>query len=69
MTTYIHIKAVCPYFSVYEIISQSKAVKRLENIRSHFLWYNAQSKFYDKYPEAKLSVTTGVVNPELPLRN
>jgi hypothetical protein len=68
MATYIHIKAESPYFTIFEIICQSKAVKRPEAIRNNFQWYNNNYSFSVKHPYAKLKVTTGVVNPEIPFK-
>lgn len=66
-TTNIHIKAICPYFEIYEIIPEDKAVRRLEKILSHFRYYDTKST--TRQDNAKLVVNTGVHNPELPLRN
>lgn len=66
MTRFIHITATSPYFSCHEIIAEDKAVKRLETIKKNFHWYEGNSNF--RHLSGSLSVTTGVVNPELPLR-
>lgn len=68
MTKYIHITARSPFLSTDEIICQSKAVERLIDIRDGFQRLNSNPKYYQKFPDAKLVVTTGVVNPELPLK-
>lgn len=66
MAKYIHITAVSPFLSSNEIICESKAVGRLTDIRKGFEKMNSNPKYYNQFPNAKLSVTTGVVNPELP---
>lgn len=63
--TLIHIKAVSPYFEVYEIIPENKAVMRLRKIRDNFLWYNTHYEFSSRFPNAKLTVKTCVYNPTL----
>lgn len=65
-TINIHIKATCPYFEIYEIIPENKAVRRLEKILSHFQYYD--TKVTTRKDGAKLIVNTGVHNPELPLK-
>jgi hypothetical protein len=69
MTKYIHITVVSPFLSSNEIICESKAVERLTDIRKGFQRINSNPKYYKQFPNAKLSVTTGVVNPELPFIN
>ena len=68
MPVYIHITAKSPFFETTEIVCQSKAVERLEAIRANFLWFKSKSKFQDLHPDATLSVTTGVHNPEIPFK-
>lgn len=68
MARYIHISARSPFLSSDEIIAESKAVERLTDIRKGFERLNSNPKYYKKYPDARLSVTTGVHNPELPFK-
>lgn len=58
--TLIHIKAVSPIYSVYEITPESKAVKTLESIRDNFVRQNSRHKNVHT-----LSVSTCVHNPTL----
>jgi len=62
----IHIKAICPYFEIYELVAENKAVRKLEKIKQNFHWYDSNSNF--RKDNAMLSVTTGVHNPELPFK-
>lgn len=60
MSRFIHIKAVSDIFSVNEIVPEKKAVKRLEQIRDHFMYMNSRSK-----NDNKLIVKTCVHNPTI----
>jgi len=66
MTKYIHITVRSPFLSSDEIICESKAVERLTDIRKGFESMNCNPEYYNLFPDAKLSVITGVVNPEIP---
>ena len=59
--TLIRIVAVCDFFEIDEIIPESKSVRRLENLKKYF----QESKSHFGNIDAKLKVTTSVVNPEL----
>lgn len=85
MTKYIHIHATCNFFEIFEQVPENLAVKRLKKIRENFLWakvHNQQvvpkkkGKSIQHWcipmvmdEENKLSVSTRVVNPELPFVN
>lgn len=58
--TFIHIKATSEVYSVNEIVPEKKAVKRLEQIRDHFVYLNNRNK-----NEATLTVKTCIHNPVL----
>lgn len=60
--TIIHIKAESRFISSTELIPESKAVKRLENIRESFLYMKRR---FDKKGDAVLKVKTCVHNPRL----
>lgn len=62
----IHIKAICPYFEIYELVAEDKAVRRLEKIKRNYNWYDTNDNF--RKDNARLSVTIGVHNPELPFK-
>jgi hypothetical protein len=61
----VHIHAECPYFSIFEIVPEKKAVSRLIQIKNQFLWYDTKSNMKLKPREAKLVVKTGIHNPTL----
>ena len=64
MEKLIHISAKSEIYSVFELISESKAVKRLQNIRKNFEFLNSRTG-----NQHKLVVNTCVNNPELPFKN
>lgn len=57
--TFIHIKAESDIYSVSEIVAESKCLKRLIQIKKHFLWLNQRSVKFNSF----LSVKTCVHNP------
>lgn len=64
MEKLIHISAKSEIYSVFELVSENKAVKRLQNIRKNFEFLNSRNR-----NQHKLVVNTCVHNPELPFRN
>lgn len=62
MSKIIHIHAKCNAFEIFEQVVESKAVYRLNRIKSMFLFAKNRNKMIDD----KLKVKTVVVNPELP---
>lgn len=58
----IHISAESELMSVYEVVPESRAEKRLIDIREGFI--KMKNRSY-KYGHLKMKVTTGVHNPTL----
>lgn len=65
MTKYIHIHAKCDAFEIFEQVCESKAVRRLINIRTNF---RKMQEHYGGDVAGNLVVNTRLVNPELQLR-
>lgn len=61
----IHIHADSEILTVHEIVEEKKAVKRLEQIRDGFLELNERPEYYRRFPNAKLTVRTVLINPTL----
>lgn len=66
MERFILIDAQSSIYSVKEVVAEKKAVARLQCILNSFK--AMEQKFSGKGFDAKLKVTTGIHNPELPLK-
>lgn len=66
MKKYIHIHAKCQAFEIFELVEESKVIKRLKTIRDAFEF--SRKKFMEKFDD-NLWVSTIKVNPELPFVN
>lgn len=64
MERLIHISAKSEIYSVFELVPEKKAVKRLLNIKKSFEFLNSRTRM-----QHKLVVNTCVHNPELPFKN
>jgi hypothetical protein len=64
MEKLIHIKAESEIYSVFQLVSESKAVKVLTNIRENFIRLENRRR-----SGCKLVVKICVHNPELPFKN
>lgn len=63
----IRIQAKCDAFEIDEQIEENKVLKRLESIRSFFLYKKVAQSNLKKYyiGSDKLTVTTSIINPTL----
>lgn len=57
----VKVDAVCEFFEIHRFIEERHALRLLKNIRKNF---EAAKVHFDK-KNARLSVVTGVVNPQL----